>query len=201
MFAPEVSSVPVYSSRQTRESMAVDRFGLVAASHKVMGDDFPRQVTLPNHELQDGQTLTMDGVQIIVRELGPGEAECMTCLSLPDERAVFTGDAIQNGMTPYLLEGRSGAWLTQLMRLREELDGDVTIYPGHGEPGDLSLIDWQIGYLNKFRALVLAHGTDSDERIVEEMNASFPDFQPVAAIPDLIDKNVPALKKELMTQE
>ena len=204
VLAPPGSGVPLYGSRQTRESIAEDRFGLVKASHEVVKDDFPAQVTLPDQLLEDGQELTVAGLRIQVRELGEGEAECTTALYLPEWRALFCGDVIQDRMTAFLLEGRSQAWLEQLHRLAALFPGVERLYPGHGEPGTRDeLVERQAEYLRRFRGLVqselrngsLAEGAEA--RIVTAMRERYPGYVPVAAIPDLLDKDVSSLAREL----
>ena len=204
VFAPKGSGVPVYASRQTRDSIAEDRFGLVKASHEVVKDDFPDEVTLPDHFLQDGETIRIAGIDIVAREWGEGEAECMTILYLPAARALFTADVVQDRMTAFLLEGRSAAWLSQLERLRVAFPDAETLYPGHGEPGaPEDLIARQVAYLEHFRALVAAEArggalpAGADARIAVAMNARYPGYLPVAAIPDLLKMDVGPVAREM----
>lgn len=208
VFAPPNSGIPIYGSRMTRDSIAEDRWGLVKASHEVVGDDFPAEVSLPDHFLIDGQTLDIEGIRIVAREWGAGEAECMTVLHLPEQRILFAADVIQHQMTAFLLEGRSGAWLEQLKRLLSEFDNIDTLYPGHGDAGSpKSLVDEQAGYLLKFRELVTAEREgdglheDGEERIVSAMNRQYPGYLPVAAIPDLLAKDIPPVAKELFAAD
>ena len=204
VFSPEGSSIPLYASRQTRESIAEDRFGLVKASHEVVKDDFPDQVRLPDRTFEDGDEIRVGAVRVVARELGPGESECMTALHLPEHGALFCGDAIQHGMTAFLLEGRSGPWLDQLRGLIERFPSVRTLYPGHGESGaPLDLVSRQIAYLDDFRELVAAEtevgvlSEGADARIAKAMAARYPGYLPVAAIPDLLEKDVAPLAKEL----
>ena len=204
VFAAPGSGIPLYGSRRTRESIAEDRFGLVKASHEVLKDDFPAKVTLPDHVLEDGDELTVAGLRVQVRELGEGEAECTTALYLPESGALFCADVVQDRMTAFLLEGRSQAWLGQLDRLVELFPGVERLYPGHGDPGTRdALVERQAEYLRRFRELVqselrqgsLAEGAEA--RIVAAMRERYPGYVPVAAIPDLLDKDIAALAREL----
>ena len=204
VFAPAGSGVPVYGSRQTRDSIAEDRFGLVKASHDVVGDDFPAEVTLPDRLLEDGETIHAAGLELVAHEWGEGEAECMTVLHLSAAHALFCADVVQDRMTAFLLEGRSSAWLGQLRRLRSAFPDVETLYPGHGEPGAPEvLIDRQIDYLDTFRALVEAEADDgelpegADLRVAAAMAERYPGYEPVAAIPDLLKQDVAPVAKEL----
>lgn len=207
VFAPAGSGVPVYGSRQTRDSIGEDRFGLVKASHEAVGDDFPAEVTLPDRLVEDGDTIRVAGLELIAREWGEGEAECMTLLYMPAARALFCADVVQDRMTAFLLEGRSGPWLAQLERLRTGFPEVETLYPGHGAPGaPEALIRRQSEYLTAFRALVTAEtqGGDlppgGDQRIADVMNARYPGYLPVAAIPELLKMDVEPLAKELASR-
>ena len=128
----------------------------------------------------------------------------MTLVHLAAARALFCADVVQDRMTAFLLEGRSGAWLDQLRRLRDAFPQVETLYPGHGEPGSPGeLIARQAAYLGEFRTLVaqeLRHGAlpeGSEDRIGAAMEARFPGYLPVAAIPDLLKQDIAPLAKEL----
>jgi hypothetical protein len=72
--------------------------------------------------------------------------------------------------------------------------------PGHGAPGEfVVLLDWQQDYLSKLDELVRNASEDAAvseeevEAIVANMNALYPEHDPVAAIPNLLELNVRAL--------
>ena len=128
----------------------------------------------------------------------------MTALALPLSRAFFCADSIQHGMTAFLLEGRSQAWLKQLDRLRRVAGEAEILYPGHGEPGSVEdLIAQQTLYLTQFRRIVAAEieggrfEESGPERAAAAMNDLFPAYMPVAAIPDLLVKNAEPIANEL----
>ena len=204
VFAPPGSGVPVYGSAQTRDSIAEDRFGLVKASHEVVGDDFPAEVTLPDRLTADGDVVDAAGLRFALHEWGAGEAECMTVIHVPELRALFCADIVQDRMTAFLLEGRTAPWLAQLDRLQAAFPDAVTLYPGHGAPGTpAELIARQADYLDAFRSLVAAELRDgrladgADARVAAAMAARYPGYVPVAAIPDLLTKDVAPVAKEL----
>ena len=204
VFAPKGSGIPVLGSARTRDSMAEDRFGLVKASHEAVKDDFPAEVTLPDSLVGDGEVVHAAGLTFELHEWGAGEAECMTIVHLPSARALFCADVVQDGMTAFLLEGRSGAWLDQLTRLGAAFPDVEILYPGHGEPGiPAALIARQVAYLDHFRSLVAAElrsgalPAGADARIAAAMEARYPGYQPVAAIPDLLRMDAAPVAKEL----
>ena len=206
VFSPPGSDVPVYGSAQTTESIRADRWGLVKASHEVVGDDFPDEVRLPTHVLADNQPVEIDGLVVVPAEMGGGEAECMTVLHLPEHGILFAADIVQHRMTAFLLEGRSKGWLGQLQALKIRFPDVHTIYPGHGVPGPAAeLIEAQVEYLEAFRAEVsrVTGGPAPDQDVakaVAAMRARYPDYQPVAQIEDLLQLDAGALAKEVAAE-
>lgn len=208
VFADAADGAPVFASAQTRESIASDHFGLIAATRDATGGDFPAEVCVPDRVLVDGRALLVDGLAIVPAELGGAEAECMTALWLPEERLLFAADAVQNGMTPFLLEGRAKAWLGQLALLAARFPDARTLHPGHGEPGDpIALVEAQRRYIEILRALVAQRLEGDDlqeiavEAVTQEMARRYPGFEPVAAIPDLLERNIAAIAAELAGED
>jgi len=203
VFAPMNAGVPIYGSQQTRASIAEDRYGLVKASKETV-DDFPSEISLPHNDLVEGQKIVIDGVHLVAHELGEGEAECMTVLHVPEEHALFCADVIQDRMTAFLVEGRLSSWIQQIAKL-DSLFPDVKLYyPGHGEPGSAKeLAERQAEYLSTFRNVVdvATRGEEvtpaEEQRVIDEMETRYPGYHPVAAIPDLLRRNIAPVAKEL----
>ena len=111
-------------------------------------------------------------------------------------------------MTPFLLEGRTGRWIDQLLRLAAEYPEIETVYPGHGSPEPHAIIAQQAGYLTTVRDLVgrrLSSGgtlAPADKAaVLEELTALYPGYQPVATLPGLSDLNLDAVAEELATED
>jgi len=85
------------------------------------------------------------------RDYGPGEALTESIVLAPALHAAFVGDLIYDRVHPWLAEGRSVQWLAQLDRLQKEIPTDWTLYPGHGESGDIAVIAAQRDYIRDFR--------------------------------------------------
>jgi glyoxylase-like metal-dependent hydrolase (beta-lactamase superfamily II) len=198
------NNISIYGSSETVESMKTDAQGYIAKTKEVLGDDASEDFPIPNEILKDGQTITIDGVEIQVDEFGSGESVSATVLSLPKEKILFTGDIIQDKMTPFLLEENSSDWLKQLEKLPEKFAGFYA-YPGHGQSGKLEeLVERQVEYLTYFRSLINEsmneNGSISGEEkkvILEKMNKKYLGYVPVAAIPPLLEMNIDAVAKEL----
>jgi glyoxylase-like metal-dependent hydrolase (beta-lactamase superfamily II) len=204
ILAKEFPNAPIYSSQATLDSMKADKFHY-----------FPSDLPMPNKIIAPNGELVVSGIKFKVDEIGAGEAEAMTILYLPTEKVVFSSDVISGyRMTPYLAEGRSGAWLKQLEAISPECMKMKIVYPGHGASGPpRELIAAQKRYIVTFRGLIskqLKNGVispESKQAIVSEMERRYPNSMPVAFVPQIIETsrqllglNVDAVAKEL-TQE
>jgi glyoxylase-like metal-dependent hydrolase (beta-lactamase superfamily II) len=123
---------------------------------ETFGPEWPRRRTFPNRILKDGESVTFDDVRFTVFDLGPGEshADSYWTADLGGAKVAFIGDLVLHGVHAYVADGHTTEWLAGLARLRRDLAGFRTLYPGHGEPGGLALLDWQQGYLQEYRAAV-----------------------------------------------
>jgi glyoxylase-like metal-dependent hydrolase (beta-lactamase superfamily II) len=194
---------PVYASEATIEEMRTDSNGFMAATRNVAPDDTPQAVPLPTNAFADAEVLAFDGVDFVVDEIGAGEAEAMTMFYVPDANTLFVGDLISYGMTGFLLEGRLEEWLEQLRAVDAKYAATAPmIMPGHGAPGEfVVLLDWQQDYLSSLDELVRnaredgAVSEEEFETIVANMNALYPEHDPVAAIPNLLELNIRALTR------
>jgi hypothetical protein len=109
---------------------------------------------------------------------------------------------VLNHVHAYLSDGHSRAWLHNLDRLKRELwsANVAAVYPGHGEPGPLSMLDWQRQYLTTYRDAVreLAGGkaalTDAQKK---ELTARMRAFLPTDRLDFLIPLGADPVAAEL----
>ena len=191
-------NVPLYALAKTRDGIAGGANGYIEMSKQVLGDDFDENIPLPTHIVQSGDTLTLAENRFQAEDAGLGEADCMLMLYAPEENALFCADVVQHDMTAFLLEGHLAEWLAQVENMLAKYHAVQTVYPGHG-PGDTAqeLFAFQRDYLRTFQQLLsgqnITNGKISPEgkaQVVEAMHRAYPDFQPVAMIPDLLEKDV-----------
>jgi glyoxylase-like metal-dependent hydrolase (beta-lactamase superfamily II) len=127
------------------------------------GAEWPAKRTFPNHTLSDGGSIVVDGVTFTVHDLGQGEshADSYWVVEAGSRRIAFIGDVVLNHVHAFMTDGHSTHWLQNIERLKRELKGVETIYPGHGEAGGLELLAWERGYLERYRSEVasLARGS------------------------------------------
>ncbi len=198
------TNASIYGSSETAVELGADTRKLLALSHRQNPNDTAAVMPRPNTIVRNGEAFTIDRVDFVPLDYGPSEASATTVYAVPEGNSVFVGDLLTPGMTPFLLEKRTAAWLDQLDDLAEELPADMMAYPGHGEPGPLGpMIEAQRAYLVAFRDRVAAALSDgqvsADEAasIVAETEADYPGAAPAALLPELLKRNVIAVAAEL----
>jgi glyoxylase-like metal-dependent hydrolase (beta-lactamase superfamily II) len=150
----ELAHVPVYATSQTISGIKTNEAAKRAEWKPFYGAAYPDRTCLPDHPVTAGSTIAIDGLNFEFRDYGAGEAESETVIFAPSLKAAFTGDIIYNTVHPWLAEGRSDQWLSQLERLSEELPWGWQIFPGHGPAEGAAVIHTQYDYILAFRDLV-----------------------------------------------
>jgi glyoxylase-like metal-dependent hydrolase (beta-lactamase superfamily II) len=202
-FAEKWPSARILASQATIDSIRADQFGLLALARHWLGEDFA--IPAPVEALAEGSH-ELAGLALEARDLGPGEAPSMTVLYFAEARALFAADVVCNGMTPFLAERRTSMWLAQLDRIAAAFPQARTVYPGHGASGEASaLIGRTREYLTRLRGLVASKIAKSREltpeirnELLREIEGLYPDYPPVAAIPDMLGMNVEGVWGELI---
>jgi glyoxylase-like metal-dependent hydrolase (beta-lactamase superfamily II) len=157
----------------------------------MFGAEWPARRSFPTRTVDDGETVSFDGVALTVHALGPGEShhDAYWLLEGPPKVA-FVGDVVLHGVHAYTADGHTAAWIANLDRLARELADVDTIYPGHGEPGGPELLTWQRAYLDVYRGAVAGlsggRATLSEAakgKLVERMKAFLPNERLAFLIP------------------
>jgi glyoxylase-like metal-dependent hydrolase (beta-lactamase superfamily II) len=81
----------------------------------------------------EGESLSVDGVEVRIIEFVGGEHELSTALLIPDLQALLIADLVYNRVHPWLNEMDVETLLRHVETLAA-MDGVETFYPGHGEP-------------------------------------------------------------------
>ena len=101
----------------------------------------------PTITFADRLRLWSDERPIDVQWVGrPAHTSSDSLVWLPDEQVLFCGDLLFHGGTPFLLMGSVTGAVQVLTEVVAPLPAR-TVVPGHGAPGDRSLIDPVLGYL------------------------------------------------------
>jgi glyoxylase-like metal-dependent hydrolase (beta-lactamase superfamily II) len=216
------ANVPIYSTHSTFNIMKNDTGGYIALSKQFLPrNEYSDQVVLPNKIVKSGENITIDGITYHFEDLGTGEGSDMMLIYLPLQKIMFTGDMINNRMHPFFAgavspESRShiSEWIKQIAYLRQNYSDAKTLFPGHGQSGAAkALLDEQFDYLNTFRSLVkqqmklasklggevtAANITEEGKILIKnELQSRYPDYNPVATLPNMLDYNIDAIAKEI----
>jgi len=152
--------------------------------------------------VHDGDRVTFDDVTYRVYELGPGgdcDANSLWIVET-SPKAAFIGDLVFNGTHSYTADNHLLAWLANLEQVRNLLADVPILYPGHGQPGGLELLDAQRDYLLAYCAAVkeLAAGKPSlSQEAKEQLAARMERVRPVAGLTFLIGLGADAVAAEL----
>jgi len=172
---------------------ALKRAGIVWAGQRMF----------PNQTIDNGQSVTFDGVRFTAYDLGPGESLADSFwLMESSPRAAFVGDMAVNHVHGFLADGHTGDWLNKLDPLKSRLQalGVTMVYPGHGEPGGLEMLEWTKSYLETFRKAVtdLAAGHQSltpDQKT--ELSRRMALFLPENRLPQFVTRSADPVAAEL----
>jgi glyoxylase-like metal-dependent hydrolase (beta-lactamase superfamily II) len=190
-------SVPVYATPAVRAALPAIAAEKLAFWKPIHGAEYPDVTILPTETL--GATLTIGGLTIHAEDVGAAESAANTVLHLPATDTLIASDLVYNAVHPWLVEGRSGAWLAALAALKSRHPTARRVHAGHGAPGTPALLDAQAAYITRFRALVagaLVDNTVPDAAkpaIIDTMKAEFPGF----ALDMLIGMNIDGVAAEL----
>jgi glyoxylase-like metal-dependent hydrolase (beta-lactamase superfamily II) len=200
------ADVPIYASQITYDDMKTDGQGFIKVRNELHGNDFPDhdEIPLPNRIVKDGDEFQLGGLTFKVIDLPKNETIVTTLYYLPQQGALFAGDIITNKSIPFLGDGYSKNWLTQLQVLQQRYP-DQMVYHGHGEPGRARpLIKAQIEYIETLRNLVakaLSTGisitSEEKEAIVAQMEKRYPDYRSSLVLPGLLENGINGIAKEL----
>ncbi len=131
--------------------------------------------------LLNADTLTLDGggTLELTTDYKPAEADHMTTVYSPDLNALFLSDFGYNRVHHWQGDDISwqdiANWREELVRIKSEYtERNPTVYPGHGDVGDMSMFDAMIQYIDDYTRIVQA--AQSRDEAMEKMIALYPDY-------------------------
>lgn len=205
-------ATPVYASRGTDKIMREDPLGFLPLA-RMADPDYPPQIGYATQLFDEGVTLEIGDLRFETREFADAESITATIYREATSGLIFVGDLLASGVTPALIEGHSCGWLERLEPLRAAYQGAGGVYPGHGDAGPFApALSATSDYLRTMRGLVrpaIAPGSDGDAtvtaaektKISDQMSALYPNYPPVASLPDLMSVNVDAVAGELAGED
>jgi glyoxylase-like metal-dependent hydrolase (beta-lactamase superfamily II) len=214
-FKEQFGSFPIYASETTSKQMpiAMETF-LNGGFAKTFGERVERRLVEPSNMLENNQVVSIDGVEFAFADLGPGESEANSIVSVPSQNWLFSGDVTLHHMHYFLGEGHSSLVLQQLKNLKQQF-ANYTFYTGHGEPMSATILDDQINYVELTYNLVKTKldekvsknelpvklSQQDHEEIVQEINRNYPYYGSYGFKPeDFISWNVQGVEAELSAE-
>lgn len=109
---------------------SVDKFGHYMGTMFSPYDFSAVKVTDPTRGFSGVCELNVNGVDIVIIEVGPGHTDGDAIVFVPDQKVAFAGDILFIGVTPVMWSGPMDNLLAGLKKL-QELGAEVVV-PGHG---------------------------------------------------------------------
>jgi glyoxylase-like metal-dependent hydrolase (beta-lactamase superfamily II) len=167
----------------------MDRGGATGAEPALEPALRPRSAENPTgfdyeHAIQvlPSSSLTLDGggTLELTSDYPPTEAKHMTTVYSKELNALFVSDLGYNHVHAWMGDDisrqRIATWRAQLVQLKANyLPFNPKVYPGHGDPTDMSLFDRMIRYIDAF--LRVTSRASSREEAMREMESLYPDYR------------------------
>jgi glyoxylase-like metal-dependent hydrolase (beta-lactamase superfamily II) len=185
------ADVPIYAPQGVIDTIAADDALKDQIIGPMFGEDWPANRVFPNTPIRDGESVTFDGVQFTVVDLGPSESPHDSPWILgPDERIVFLGDQIYDHRHCFLGDGFYEQWLANIEKLRSRFRNDAVFYIGHGGPVGGEMWDWQRGYLETFVAAVGEADWAEPEQAKAAVVARMKEYEPTDELQFLMELSI-----------
>jgi glyoxylase-like metal-dependent hydrolase (beta-lactamase superfamily II) len=194
----EGKNIPVYATQATLDVIKATEAGKREFWTPIYKQEYPTSTRLPDKIVKPGEKLVIDGLEIVIDDLGAGESADITVIHLPQTGQLIVSDLVYNRAHPWLAEGRSQAWLDQLALVKKRYSDVGQVFAGHGPDGSLKMLDEQAEYITYFREQVFAerkNGTVTDAakaRITASIKSRYAGF----AMESLIAFNIDGVAKE-----
>jgi glyoxylase-like metal-dependent hydrolase (beta-lactamase superfamily II) len=190
--------VPIIATRGVDEIIRRDDDVKETILRPMFADEWPRQRAFPTRTVKDAERIELGGAVFEVLDLGPGESPHDSVWLLgEDRRIVFAGDQAYNHVHCYLADGFYESWLAHIDRLRTELPAEAVLNLGHGAPADLSLFDWQIGYIETFVGAIEEADWSVPERAKAEVIRKVREYLPADELHFLMELSIEPMSLRL----
>jgi len=194
--------VPIYATQSTLDDIKNIEAGKREFWKQTYGDDYPDSTTLPNRIVRSKEELVIDGVSLVIDDLGAGESSDITVIYLPSKKVLIASDLLYHKVHPWLAESRSKAWVKQIEYVKSTYVEAEVVYAGHGSEGSLDALNGQIEYIQFFQELVGKYlkadeelGDAAKVQIKQTMQTQYPGYP----LEFLIEMNVDGVAKELLS--
>jgi glyoxylase-like metal-dependent hydrolase (beta-lactamase superfamily II) len=172
LLVKEFPKAKVIASRGVIADIKATAQGKLDYWKKMYGEDLADSYVTP--EPFDGTSLVLEGNEIQLVELAPGESESATVLYIPSLQALITGDMAYNQVHLWLAENRPESWLKNLQAVTG-LGRIKNVLTGHGEPAGAELLESNRKYILDF--VEITERSQSKKAALAEINRRYPSFR------------------------
>jgi glyoxylase-like metal-dependent hydrolase (beta-lactamase superfamily II) len=140
------------------------------------GFDYEKNI----HVLPDSTLVLQGGGTLeLTTDYLPTEADHIATVYSPELNALFLSDLGYNKVHLWLGDDISrqdiANWRQELIRLKAEYaDRNPKVYPGHGDPTDMSIFDEMVRYIDDFSRVTSSAGSPQEAQA--QMVALYPDY-------------------------
>ena len=203
LFKQAFPDAVVLASTVTDRTIRTDSYGFNALMRKAEGVNFPTRETPPDRVLKGDETLTIDGMTILTREMGKAEANSATVYYVPASGDLYVGDLVLNHLHGLFSDAASSEWLAVLDRIDLIFPNARIIHPGHGASGPKAqLLADEHDYILRAREIaaeVRARMGDTPAAKAEaarRLRARFP-YENPSGLPDIVAVSIEGLFAEM----
>lgn len=203
LFKKAFPDAVVWASTITDQTIRNDSYGFNALMRKAVGVNFPPRETPPDRVLNGDETLTIDGLTIVSREMGKAEANSATVYYVPATGDLYVGDLVLNHLHALFGDAASSEWLAVLDRIDLIFPNARIIHPGHGPSGaKVQLLDEQRNYIRVARAIAaevrlqMRETPAAKAEAARRLRARFP-YENPSGLPDIVAVSIEGLFAEM----
>jgi glyoxylase-like metal-dependent hydrolase (beta-lactamase superfamily II) len=190
--------VPIIAPQGVIDTIVRDDEAKDAIVRPMFGDEWPATRIFPNTPIEDGESVTFDGISFTVIDLGPSESPHDSPWVLgEDAKTIFLGDQIYDHKHCYLADGFHAGWLANIVKLRDRFPADAVFYIGHGGPVGPEMWDWQRGYIETFVDAVGAADWSEPERAKAAVVARMKEYEPSDELQFLMELSIEPVAAQL----
>lgn len=208
IFKDAFPNAATWSSKLTLDTIRKDHYGFNKLALELAKGNFPDPVVLPDLIFKDNDTLTIDGVRIVTREMGQAESNGATVFYLPATGDLYPGDLVLNRMHGFFNEGATLANLAVLDRMRTLFPLAKTLHPGHGTTGPVAeILARHREYILSARQLTAdalarqENSSGAQRKVMQALQKRYPSFGIPGGQPDMLEVSVKGLFQELAAPE
>jgi glyoxylase-like metal-dependent hydrolase (beta-lactamase superfamily II) len=155
------------------------RARVAARMPELAGELAEVEIVPPTRTVGDqGGSLGVGGREVVLRYFGRGHTDNDVVAVVPDCGVVFAGDLVENGAPPSFGDSFPLDWPETNRRMLDEIGGDGSVVPGHGEVADRAFVEAQTRELET--SADVARRAHAAGETIEDAAAALPFPEPFA---------------------